>query len=44
MTTKVMTEPDYLIRCRGQATGWTNEEVDFSTAVETDSDAHPRCR
>jgi len=44
MTYKPMTEPDYFIRCRGRATGWANEEVDFSTTAETDSGAHPGCK
>lgn len=43
MTSMLMTEPDYLIRCRSQATGWTNEEVDLSTTAGTDSGAHPGC-
>lgn len=44
MTSKVITEPVYLVRCRDQATGWTNQEVDFSTTAETDSGVHPGCR
>ena len=39
-----MTEPGYLIHCRDHAAGWTKEEVDFSTAAETDSGVHPGCR
>lgn len=44
MTSSLMTEPDYVIRCSGQATGWTNEEVDFNTPAETASGVHPGCR